>query len=67
MVRKCDDDQDPPSDIAVVIHDCKVLKKSFSSCDFGFVKRECNRAAHYCTQKALSNGMFGLWTSILSP
>ncbi|KAI8550323.1 hypothetical protein RHMOL_Rhmol06G0096400 [Rhododendron molle] len=51
IVRKCDDTRDPPSDIAVVIHDCLVLKYSFSSCDSGFVKRDCNRAAHCCAQK----------------
>ncbi|KAI8572119.1 hypothetical protein RHMOL_Rhmol01G0173600 [Rhododendron molle] len=31
IVRRCSDDQDPPADIAVVIHDCLVLKKSFTS------------------------------------
>ncbi|XP_058209905.1 uncharacterized protein LOC131322563 [Rhododendron vialii] len=67
IVRKCNDGQDPPSDIAVVIHDCLVLKNSFNSCDFGFVKRDCNRAAHCCAQKTLSNGMCNLWKSILLP
>lgn len=67
IVRKCSTSLDSPIDIAAIIFDCLALKESFSFCEFGFVKRDCNRAAHCCAQKALLNGWSGLWTSILPP
>ncbi|KAI8560579.1 hypothetical protein RHMOL_Rhmol04G0268700 [Rhododendron molle] len=58
----------PPSDIAVLFtHDCCVLKSSFISCDFNFIKHDCNQATHTCAQKVLFNGLSSLWTSILLP
>ncbi|KAI8547416.1 hypothetical protein RHMOL_Rhmol07G0194000 [Rhododendron molle] len=65
IVRKCSTSLDPPIDIAAIIFDCLALKESFSSYEFGFVKRDCNRAVHCCAQKALLNGWSGLWTSIV--
>lgn len=67
IVKSCLASQVPPFDIAVITQDCLILKNQFTSCVFKFVKRECNRAAHTCAQKALSNSGSGLWTSILPP
>ncbi|XP_058210987.1 uncharacterized protein LOC131323292 [Rhododendron vialii] len=67
IVRKCSTSLDPPIDIAAIIFDCLALKESFSSCEFDFVKHDCNRVAQCCAQKALLNGWSGMWTSILPP
>ncbi|XP_058185657.1 uncharacterized protein LOC131302880 [Rhododendron vialii] len=66
IVRSCSMSKNPPSDIAVLVQDCLALKDSFQLCDFNFVKRDCNRAAHACAKKALSCSLSGLWTTTLS-
>lgn len=66
IVKSYVDSQDPPSDIAVLIHNCFDLKNQFGYCGFSFTKRDCNRAAHNWAQKALFDGLSGLWMSILS-
>lgn len=55
IVRKYSASLDPPVDITTIILDCLALKESFSSCEFCFVKRDCNSAAHCCAQKVLLN------------
>ena len=67
IVKSFEISKTPASDIVVLVQDCLELKNSFGSCQFNFVKRGCNRAAHDCARKALSSGLSGLWTSTLPP
>ncbi|KAI8572009.1 hypothetical protein RHMOL_Rhmol01G0165500 [Rhododendron molle] len=67
IVRGFSMSKDPPSDIAVLVQDCLVLKDSFQLCDISFVKRDCNRAAHACAKKAFPCNLSDLWTTTLPP